>query len=1131
MGKKILGLDLGITSLGSSILEEVDKNSYRIIDSFTMMRDAPYDIKSGESSQKQRSTQKSQRSLNEKRKRRVKNVARVFDAFNLLNFDSCMQVQKENKITDKWRLRAKDALNCKLSSEELFAIMAHMAKHRGYKSIATEDLLYELELELGLIDPINTDEAKADEKRQVYAALNRVEELKGVYPHETIAQVIHRAVQEGRLNSYRNHDNYEKMIRREDIEDEIETIVKKQFDYGLFDDAQKAQGLIEALQEAITDQVMPENDPALFGKCSFYTNEIAAPKYSYLYDIYRLYKTLADLRIDNYTVTQEEREKIVEYVNEKISSGKNIKQLTYKEVRKILSLDTSCKIFGKEDESIIKGKSVPRTLVKFFFLEKIKDFPKTMQSIAKHPEALSIFAELAEILQQEKTPKPSFNRIKTLFEKNDIAVNKKEILAMIKGYTAGTLSISHKFIIDALPHFAEGKDEKEVQDILGIATSEDYSRFPKSLKHLHLGKENLFERKQNNINNHAVKSLASWVLGIIADLSWKYGVFDEIIIESARDALPKSIKKEIEKGMREKEKELNKIIEAYKKEFPSVNRKMARKIKLLESQKYMDIYTGKIINISDLFEGRADIEHIVPRSLGGLSADYNLVIAHRDANIQKSNRLPMDWLGGDSEYVNRVERLFAEHLINWKKRKNLLATSMDEMYNEVQDSKALRATSYLEALVAENLKIFYPFADKEKRKNGTGVRNVPGKTTSRARRVLGIKSKSRDTNWHHAEDALILATLSRGWQNRLHRMLKDNYGKSEADLQEVWQKFTPHLEGMAIADYIKESYERFMSLGENSLWYRDMFGKRRSVSYWVNRKPLSTSSHKDTVYSGRHEVPTLRKSIIAAFEGLNLIQNRNKLNSDKFMKQYEKEIRSKLWYVHSGNTNDPIMRAIDERAKRIVQLIDSYILKDPLHDNEVGEAYKAELSALISEPIVVDDKMVRRVRFVYESYKTKVYPIDRGLVETDKNMLGIFVQKGAKKLTISRMDVNNAHELEKSPNGMRIYLNEMIYLFNKKKLMHYGCLRGYSVNNQGAKYIKLFNPRFPSNPSSQPEFFSKKSGIRDISVGSATGIIKVHLAPNGQIRSYQKFGTISKELEEVFKKECGYGNLENNTHH
>ncbi|WP_457593375.1 type II CRISPR RNA-guided endonuclease Cas9 [Hydrogenimonas sp.] len=1131
MGKKILALDLGITSLGYAVLDEKVDNNYYCLDNSVIMRDAPYDIKSGESSQKKHGVYKRMRSLVEKRKKRINQVSKVFEQFGLLDFTSAKKIQTENSYKEKWKLRAEDALNRKLSHEELFAVMTHIAKHRGYKSIAMDDLLYELELELELVEPVGDEESLGDEKRQVYAALDRVERLKREFPHETIAQVIHRSVKEGKLTAYRNHDNYEKMIRREDIEHEIVTIIKKQIEYGLLDGRLDSEKFVEALKKAITEQVMPENDETLFGHCSFYPEERAAPRYSYLYDLYRLYKTLADVWIDHYELTQEDREKIVAYVENRIKHGKSIDKLTYKDVRKILALEDRCRIYGRSDEYLVKGKKTARVLMKFFFLSKIKTFAQMIRSIMDHTDAYSLFAAISEILQQEKTPKPAYNKIRSLLDAAGIEAEDKEIIALIKGYSSGTLSISHRYILDALPFFVQGKSEKEIQKILEVSLSEDYSKYPKSLKNLHLGEKNLFEEYRTSLNNHAVKSLASWVLRRVADLSWKYGVFDEIVIESARDTLPESIKKEIEKGLREKEKEIDKIVSTYKKEFPSIERKMARKIKLLESQNFTDIYTGKTINISDLFEGKADIEHILPRSLGGLSTDYNLVIAHRDSNMKKANRLPMDWLQGEKEYVNRVENLFHKHLINWKKRKNLLATSMDDVFMEIKDTKTLRATSYLEALVAENLKMFYPFPKKEHCKTGIAVRNIPGKTTSKARAILGIKSKSRDTNFHHAEDALILATLSRKWQNRLHRMLKENYGKSEDELKKIWQKYTPHIEGIEIATYVKEAFERFVSQGENSLWYKDMFGGVRSVSYWSNRKPLSASSHKETLFSGRHGIPTLRKSIYREFEGLNLVKERNKLTSESFMKEYEKEIRSKLWYSYSGNLNDPVMRAIDKKAAQIAGLIDHYVFQDAKNDKAMDERYKHELSELVLQPIVVDDKVVRKVRFVYAEYKSKVRPINRGLVENDKNMLGLFVEKGSKKLSFTRVDVNNVKELDRRFDGLKVYLNEMIYIFNDKKLIHYGCLRSFSENNQGTKYVKLFNPRFPSKPKSQPEKFAQPSGIKDVSIGSATGIIKVHLNLNGTVKSYEKFGTIPQKFEKEFLEESGYGGVEDNTHH
>ena len=360
--------------------------------------------------------------------------------------------------------------------------------------------------------------------------------------------------------------------------------------------------------------------------------------------------------------------------------------------------------------------------------------------------------------------------------------------------------------------------------------------------------------------------------------------------------------------------------------------------------------------------------------------------------------------------------------------------------------------------------------------------------------------------------------------------MRENYGKSETELREIWQKHTPHIEGVSIADYVKEAFERFMSKGEESLFFRDMFGGIRSVSYWIAKKPLSASSHKDTVYSSRHETPTLRKSVLDAFTSLEIVKNRHKLSAESFMNKYDKEIRQKLWLYRIGNTNDESYRALEARAAKIAETITCYHLLDAKNDKNVDEEYQKILKTLLDTPIKLNGKLLRRVRFVYDGLNA--VEIDRGLVETDKNMLGIHLAKGPKdKLIIKRMDVNNAHELGKREDGMLCYLNEMLFFFNKKKLIHYGCLRSFSVNKQGAKLIKLFNPKYPSNPKAQPKKFSTGSSTRDVSVGSSAGVIKAHLDLDGHVKSFETIGTVTPEQLQWFKEESSFGGLEDDSNH
>jgi CRISPR-associated endonuclease Csn1 len=244
----------------------------------------------------------------------------------------------------------------------------------------------------------------------------------------------------------------------------------------------------------------------------------------------------------------------------------------------------------------------------------------------------------------------------------------------------------------------------------------------------------------------------------------------------------------------------------------------------------------------------------------------------------------------------------------------------------------------------------------------------------------------------------------------------------------------------------------------------------------------------------------------------------------------DKEIRQKLWLHHIGNKNDESYRAVEERAAQIAQTLTRYQLMDAQNDKEIDEEFQQALKELTASPIEVNGKQLRKMRFVYD--KLNAMRIDRGLVETDKNMPGIHISKGpTEKLLIRRMDVNNARELQKERSGMLCHLNEMLFIFNKKGVTHYGCLRSYLENNQGSKYIALFNPRFPANPKAQPSKFTTGSKIKPVSIGSATGVIRAHLDFDGHIKSYEVLGTLPEGAAEWFRQESGYGRVEDDPHH
>ncbi|KIM04349.1 MAG: hypothetical protein KU28_10755 [Sulfurovum sp. PC08-66] len=344
-----------------------------------------------------------------------------------------------------------------------------------------------------------------------------------------------------------------------------------------------------------------------------------------------------------------------------------------------------------------------------------------------------------------------------------------------------------------MPYFEEGMSLDMIKQTLNLNRNEDYSQFKKGIKYLSVSQ---FENDDNlPINNHPVKYAVSAVLRLVKHLHTAYGTFDEIRVESTRElSLNEEAKKEIDKANKALEKEIDDIVanEEYQKvakHYGKNLRKYARKILMYEEQNRKDIYTDEGIEFGDIFTSKVDIDHIVPQSLGGLSVKHNLVLVHRDSNMQKSNQLPMNFINDAEKFKIRVEDLFRERKINWKKKINLLATTLDETFKDTFESKELRATSYIETLTAQILKRYYPFPHQTQ--NSREIRHIQGRATSNIRKLLKVKTKVRDTNVHHAIDALLIGLINNSWLQKLSNTFRENFGKIDDEARANIKKDIP----------------------------------------------------------------------------------------------------------------------------------------------------------------------------------------------------------------------------------------------------------------------------------------------------------------------------------------------------
>lgn len=1112
--KKILSLDLGVTSIGYSVLNELENDRYSLIDYGVSMFDKPTD-KDGNSKKLLHSACVSSSNLHSLRKKRKRNLAKLFEKYALDNATNLLNQEKQNLYINKWELRAKKAFSEKLEIAELFSILYLIAKHRGYKSLDSDDLLEELCIELDL----NIDDKKAkkedDEKGKIKQALKTIEVMRAENPDKTVAQIIYEVEIQKQTPVFRNHDNYNYMIRREYINDEIKKIVQSQEKLGLFDKGFELDLFVKELILTIDDQKDSSNDLSLFGNCEYYKDEKVAHQYSLISDIFKMYQSVSNIVFNkNIKITKEQIKLIADDFFYKIVQGKNIPNIKYKDIRKILKLDDSLKIFNKEDAQTNKGNKQDNTLTKFHFVSNLSKVGNGFIVDAfKQEDKYEILKEIFDVLEFEKAPHAIYKALQT-------KVEDEEIINLIKNKNGNSLSISAFAMIKFIPYFEQGFTTDEIKQKLNLDRNENYLEYKKGVKYLNVSN---FEADDNlKINNHPVKYVVSATLRVIKHLHTLHGAFDEIRVESTRElSQNEETKKEIEKANRALEKQIDEIVanKEYQKIAESYGknlRKYARKILMYEEQNRRDIYTGQGIEFKDIFTNAVDLDHIVPQSLGGLSVKHNFVLVHRDTNLQKSNQLPMNFVADKQAFRNRVEELFSEHKINWKKKINLLAENLDETFQDTFESKSLRATSYIEALTAQILKRYYPFPHAKKQSDGSAVRHIQGRATSNIRKLLHVKTKVRDTNIHHAIDAILIGLTNQSWLQKLSNTFRENMGVIDDKARVNIKKEMPSIEGIEPKELVEMIEDKYNEFGEESVFYKDVWDKTKVINFWVSKKPMVSKIHKDTIYEKKSNgIFTVRENIINKFAGLKITTG---MSADKFMESFEKEILKKM-YLYKTNPKDAICKIVQARADEIASLLQSFINLDTKNKELMSEA-KIKLDALIHKELIDNNgNIIRKVKF----FQTNLtgFNIRGGLATKEKTFIGFKSWMEDEKLEYERIDVANFDKIKKeNDNSFRVFKNDVVFFVYPD-----GSFRGGKIVSflEETKTSAFQNSKFPMALKYQPESFcevdkqGKHTKTKPKSIGKSIGIIKLNLDILGNIKSYQTIGNATSELLEFIK--------------
>lgn len=260
------------------------------------------------------------------------------------------------------------------------------------------------------------------------------------------------------------------------------------------------------------------------------------------------------------------------------------------------------------------------------------------------------------------------------------------------------------------------------------------------------------------------------------------------------------------------------------------------KFQLWEEQGHVCLYTGEQIGLADFIgpNPKYDIEHTVPRSVGGDSTLENMTLCSSRFNRDvKKAQLPSE-LSNHDEIMARLDK--------WKEKIEELRMAVDKVRTHSSMAKDMK-----DALIQKRHRIrleldywegkYRRFQMTEvpegfSRRQGAGiglvgkyaglymkslfhrkddrtksnVRVVKGATTAEYRKMWGIQDeyekKSRDNHIHHCIDAIVIACISPGEYNETARYYQqyEEYERGRANkpqFKKPWSTFTEDIKALS----------------------------------------------------------------------------------------------------------------------------------------------------------------------------------------------------------------------------------------------------------------------------------------------------------------------------------------------
>ena len=914
----ILGLDIGISSVGWGLLElDEYNNPYKIIDVGSRIFSPGEVEKTGDSRAKERREKRGSRRVSRRREFRldrvrnllyeegylkgnvISNIVSVKNEELSILFNTIINNYYSNNDTNPYKLKV-EALDRKLTNDELSIILVHYAKKRGYKS--------------------NREEIHDNDSGKVLSAIKENERIMKENNYRTISELYTK--NEKFKNKIKNSPgDYKISVTNEMYLEEINKVLDSQISFGLITNDFKSKYLEIYNSRRSYAKGPGGNSPyggdlieKMTGKCNF-DGKPKAPKRAPSSELYIALTKLVNLK---YKIENNEYTKLTnEEIKQVIEKAKEKKSITYKDLTKQLGsniefkdLSLSKKEYGKlieelkkmlnmkEEEKInisdlnsndkelfnnlYNEKLLSKTLVELKGYHVLKDslikgYSKEVWEEYKND--IDFLDEIALYCTNYKVNEDILNKIK---ESKNIDskfedIHFVELLPNFKDH----LMLSTDLINKLIPLMLKGNTYDTAMKSLGYNHSSPISKIEKKDLLVPISVD------ETITNQRVIRSLTQ-TRKVINSIIKKYGTPKVINIETARE-LAKSWQErnEITKNNIEKQAE-NERIRNYLVELglfsdtDKISSNDLLKYKLWQEQNEFCGYSMKKINIEDLFQNNAvQIDHILPYSRTYNDNYLNKTLVYTKENQEKGNKTPYEWFGKTIKW-DEYEAYINNLIISQKKKDNYLLKKLDFDTEREMREQNLNDTKYISRELSSLIKAYL---------NVEKVNTYPGAITSKLRARWGLNrlthsyisktyilpenmkkniNKDRDNHLHHAMDALIIASITPSLQQKIT----------------LYEKFSRYIDGLTKNQLNNLDCENAKEiLGE---YYDDETGEVKDIDIKEYVRKQLIEEH---IYYNKHNISKLKFPL----------PYKNFDNEAK-LRVYEQDLDTLKWNLRSYNT-------------------------------------------------------------------------------------------------------------------------------------------------------------------------------------------------------------------------------------